>query len=62
MKQSFERLLSGEHLNVSIDEQFVYSLMSENCSLEPSACRRISESVWQSEACRGRLVFGDSTV
>ncbi len=30
MKQSFERLLSGEHLNVSIDEQFVYSLMSEN--------------------------------
>ena len=30
MKQSFERLLSGEHLNVSIDEQFVYSQMSKN--------------------------------
>lgn len=30
IKKSFEKLLSGEHLNVSIDEQFVYSQMSEN--------------------------------
>lgn len=30
MKQNFEKLLSGEHLNVPIDEQFVYGQMSEN--------------------------------
>ncbi len=30
VKQNFEKLLSGEHLNVSIDEQFVYSQMGEN--------------------------------
>lgn len=30
IKQNFEKLLSGEHLNVSIDEQYVYSQMCEN--------------------------------
>lgn len=30
IKQNFEALLSGKHLNVSIDEQFVYSQMGEN--------------------------------
>ncbi len=30
MKQNFEKLLSGEHLHVSMDEQFVYSQVNEN--------------------------------
>ena len=30
LKQNFEKLLSGEHLHVSMDEQFVYNQMSEN--------------------------------
>lgn len=57
MKQSFERLLSGEHLNVSIDEQFVYGQMSENETavwslllasgyLRVFGCRKLIEEEW----------------
>lgn len=57
MKQNFEKLLSGEHLNVSIDEQFIYSQMSENETaiwslllasgyLRVFDCRRLTEEEW----------------
>lgn len=57
MKQNFEKLLSGEHLNVSIDEQFVYSQMSENETavwslllasgyLRVFGCRKLTDEEW----------------
>lgn len=57
IKQSFEKLLSGEHLNVSIDEQFVYSRMSENETavwslllasgyLRVFGCRKLTDEEW----------------
>lgn len=57
MKQNFEKLLSGEHLNVSIDEQFVYSQMSENETavwslllasgyLRVFGCRELTDEEW----------------
>ena len=57
MKQNFEKLLSGEHLNVSIDEQFVYSQMSENETavwslllasgyLRVFGCRKLTDEKW----------------
>lgn len=57
IKQSFEKLLSGEHLRVSIDEQFVYGQMSENETavwslllasgyLRVFGCRKLTEEEW----------------
>lgn len=58
IKQNFEKLLSGEHLNVSIDEQFVYDQMSENETaiwslllasgyLKVFGCRKLTEEEWE---------------
>ena len=66
MKQNFERLLSGEHLNVSIDEQFVYSQMNENETaiwslllasgyLRVFDCRELTEEEWVCLAPRYEL-------
>lgn len=57
IKQNFEKLLSGEHLNVSIDEQFVYSQISENETaiwslllaggyLRVFGCRKYTDEEW----------------
>ena len=57
IKQNFEKLLSGEYLNVSIDEQFVYSQMSENETavwslllasgyLRVFGCRKLTDEEW----------------
>ncbi len=57
IKQNFEKLLSGEHLNVSIDEQFVYGQMSENETavwslllasgyLRVFGCRKLTDEEW----------------
>jgi len=57
IKQNFERLLSGEHLNVSVYEQFVFSQMSENETaiwslllasgyLRVFGCRELADEEW----------------
>ncbi|MCR2045915.1 ATP-binding protein [Acetatifactor muris] len=57
IKQNLEKLLSGEHLNVSIDEQFVYGQMSENETavwslllasgyLRVFGCRKLTDEEW----------------